>query len=236
MEEELEAMYATLLKGFYDNIKAGNLKDVMRSANFITSCFAFISDNFPLYLEELSGKFPEETKIMRANWEMLRLLFGQMTTSVNANIRALAEKEATVDEEYIYLLRGEFVKIVKDMLSCIRTVIKQIGIVRQKSSSKPLPAAEYTPQYASAKSKDKTYLANKQIINRVEFKIREYCRDNRPFDRTTKAIIKSGPWADHLHAHLSDPIGDHRIIYQWFPKEYKVLFERLGTHKELGIG
>ena len=235
MEEELGAMYDALLKGFYDNLKAGNLKDVMRSTKFITSCFSFISDNFPQYLEELSDKFPEETKIMSTNWEMLRMLFGQMIISVNANIRALAGKEATVDKEYVYLLRSEFIKIVKDMLSCIRILIKQMGIVRKKSSSKPLPAAEYTAQYASAKSKNKTYLANRQIIDRVELKIREYCRDNRPFDRTTKSIIKSGPWEGHLHAHLSDPIGDHRIVYQWFPKEYKVLFERLGTHKELGI-
>ena len=236
MEEELTAMYDALLKGFYDNLKAGNLKDVMRSTNFITSCFSFISDNFPLYIEELSGRFPEETKIMRTNWEMCRMLFGQMINSVNENIRALAGKEATADKEYVYLLRSEFVKIVKDMLSCIRIIIKQMGIVRKKSSSKPLPAAEYTAQYAGAKSKNNTYIANRNIIDRVELKIREYCRDNRPFDKTTKSLIKSGLWAGYLHAHLSDPIGDHRIVYQWFPEDYKVIFERLGTHKELGIG
>lgn len=237
MEKELEAMYATLLKGFYEKAQEGNLKDAMRSVAFITSCFEFISANFPLYLEELSGKFPEETNIMRANWEMLRLLFGQMSDSVNINVRAFAAGDGLItDEAHVYLLRSEFVKIIKDMLSCIRTIIKQISIIRQKSSSKPLPAAEYTAQYASAKNKDKTYMANRQIIDRAELKIREYCRDNRPFDRTTKAIIKSGTWEGHLHAHLSDPIGDHRIVYWWYPKEYKVLFERLGTHKELGIG
>ncbi|MBW2972833.1 hypothetical protein KY346_00390 [Candidatus Woesearchaeota archaeon] len=235
MENTLTAMKAALLGSFYKGIKQDKVWDAMRAVGFINERYNFISDVMPIYLEEMGDSFPDETKIIAANWETIRSLFKKWNAAVTEYIRNLTEEEVRETPGYSELLRHEFVTETRDMLSCIRTILGQIESITKKSQLKPLPEVAYTPQYLQAKKNDKTYKEekNKRMIDNTEQEIRVYLRDNRPPNKTMRSLIQSGPWKRHWHAYLKYPLGNHRIVYVWDGKT--VLFERLGTHKELRI-
>ncbi len=232
----LEALHAALLGSFYKSLAKGNIKDAMRAVQYSNIQFTYISENLHVYVAEMQPLYPEEVKTINSNWEALRLLFKEWNDKVNEHLRTITEEDVMSDPEiFTRLLREEFVKIIKDMAACTRTIIKQIKSIHEKSKVKPLPTTKYTKQYLRLKQSKKTYMENVRIINRTELKVREFLRDNRLFEKAVTQVILTGPWVGHLHAYLSDPIGNHRIVYIFDRDKNTVLFEILGTHKELGI-
>ena len=236
MLSTFEVIRAAFLGSFYKNLAKGNIKDAMRTVQYINFQFGYVAKNLLVYVTELNHLFPEEITIINANWEALRSLFVQWNDKVNAHLRTITEEDVMSDSEiFTRLLREEFVKIIKDLLMCIRTIIKQIQIIQKKSKIKPLPIVEYAEKYLRLKQNKNVYVQNERIINRTEQKIREFLRDNRLFEKSVTQKILAGTWAKHFHAYLSDPIGNHRIVYLFYRKKNIVKFEILGTHKELGI-
>ncbi|MBD3304230.1 hypothetical protein GF343_03725 [Candidatus Woesearchaeota archaeon] len=232
----LEAIRAALLGSFYKNLAEGKIRDAMRAVQYINTQLNYVAENLPVYATEMKPFFPKEIEVISNNWGVLKSLSAQLNDKINEHLRIITEEDVMADPEiFTRLLREEFVKIIKDMAACIRTIIRQIKIIQKKSKIKPLPTVKYTEKYLRLKQNKNTYVQNTRIIDRTEQKVREFLRDNRLFEKAVTQRILTGPWAGHLHAYLSDPIGNHRVVYLFYHEKNTVEFEILGTHKELGI-
>ena len=92
----------------------------------------------------------------------------------------------------------------------------------------------YSNKYLK-KLKNNTYSNNIDLIKSIEQKIVNYFLNGGIPGRSSYAKISIAVHKDKLHALLPDPIGDHRILYTYYPSRKQIIFEDIGTHKELSF-
>lgn len=96
-------------------------------------------------------------------------------------------------------------------------------------------APNYSSKYISKLNKG-TYREHLDMIRSTERKIIAYIQSGGPIGRDNLAKTDSSKRTPFLHAWLSKPLDNHRILYSYDPKTKVVTFLDIGTHKELGLG
>ena len=181
---------------------------------------------------ELSFSLQELEKVVFA------LKQKEFNTIIQDSVFALFYKKVDdlfygIEEKDIMFDQEEYFKMFQEEFSYFSKSIKNtLIILEEKCMVKEEFTPVYTKKYLTKKAKN-PYKDYEKRITVVEKKILDYFNDGRAPGGST--IAKRKPPTEHLHAHIPAPLDNHRILYDFYPKEKKIIFLDLGTHKELGI-
>ena len=231
---ELNVLKEQLQTGFYKRLINGKIKEAKDSLKFIFAVFRELNKIIPEFILNLEEDSANQLNFL---WQTFKISFYEF--------QALAEKELSITEQtfnedpevWKELLSSTFKKKIEELSSLLKNMMN-LSKVQTKLKEK-LPPFEYSPKYARQKEKDNRYSQNKNVINRVESKIRAFISESietngRIVERKRiSEVIQTGDWKGRYHAYLPKPMNDHRIVYSSNGKI--VRFEIMGTHKELGI-
>ncbi len=118
----------------------------------------------------------------------------------------------------------EVLFIILDRLTVMERIKEDRGIRIKKSK-------EYR------KERTHHYKEHGDLLDHAENKIEAACAAGNLNRRKVTDLIKKGSqWNGYYHAWLADPLGDHRIVYAYDQRTKTVIYQTIGTHKELGLG
>lgn len=214
------------LEEFYGRLIDGKIEQAKNTLDFAFKIFNELRAIIPAIIQNSKGTDTNQTNDL---WQTIQ------TTLIE--FKLLADKELNITDQTF----AEDPEIWKTLLSNVfKEKIDQIcsllawldnlfkGPIRPK-----LPPVEYSPKYQKLKEKNNLYSQNKEKINEIEYKIRDFLSRGKTNKKGVTQIIQTGPYAGSYHADLPTPMGDHRIVYSWDGK--KVVFKTMDTHKHLGI-
>lgn len=179
-----------------------------------------------LSLQELE-KMIYALKERELNKIMLNSAFVLFYKKLNEIFEGLEEKDIQAgQEEYFKLFQEEFSSIFESLKNTLK-ILKE-RFLTPKEEFMP----SFTKKYLTKRNKN-PYAENETLVRKVEEKIITYFNGgNTPGGSN---IAKRSSKSEHLHAWIPAPLDNHRILYDFNPKEKKIIFLDLGTHKELGL-
>ena len=225
---ELKLLKEQLKTGFYKRLINGEIKQAKTTLEFAYRIFRELNKLLPPIISKLEENSEKKINIL---WNSFKTSFYEF--------QALAEKELDLTEEIFKedvetwqeLLSGVFKNKIDELCSLLEIIndLLKVQVVINDSAI----IVTYDPKYSKQKNKDNLYLQHKKEIKRVELQIVDSLSKNIKNKKGITQKIKTGTWKDYYHAHLPEPMGNHRIVYSWDGKV--ILFKIIGTHKQLGI-
>jgi hypothetical protein len=217
-----------LLKQFYARMIDGKITDAKGALAFVFKTFSELRTLITAMIQSV-----EENKAKQLNdsWQALQTALTEFKILANEELSITEETFAEDPETWKELLSGIFkekVDTLCSLLNAINTVAKTPVKPEQK-----LPPFKYSPKYAKLRERNKLYAQNKEKIDEIEYKIKDFLSRGETNREGVTQIIQTGPYAGSYHADLPKPMGDHRIVYSW--DGTSVIFETIDTHKRLRI-
>ena len=231
LSDDFKILLDSINKGFYSRLISGEIRKAKDTLNFIILSSKNIIENWANEKEDFENIDISDTQKLDEIIKIVVQKFTDLYNNASSQLFGLEDEEFRKDSEtYKELLEREFkpkVKEISDLISAANLLFEKLNKERKRQS---LPPFVYLKKYLE--KKEKFDAKEQEIIDFTERKILFFLSRNI-FNHKITGVINTGKWKNHRHAWLSGTLGDYRIVYSW--ENGRVIFETIGTHKEIGI-